>query len=234
MLRLAMHEEAAGSHALATLLAVALFSLVWLGLGSNIRKIAGRTANPPSFNPLLNAAHLGRFAGWALLGAATFGADAWTGGMLIATRTPAVGLVVVTFLQRRVLRPSPRLLAGWLLPTLGGLVLVCAGLIRYPPSDWAVRALEWLVAGCFAAQVLYALPLQIWEARRKPLGNLRWFQLALLANYACMLLYTLWVREERVQLLMRVAYGAVFIEQLVFVLQIEHAMGRRRASLREP
>lgn len=226
-----MPDQALGSQALASLLAVLLFALVWLGLATNIRKIAGRTANPPSFNPLLNAAHLGRFAGWVLLGAATFSVDPWTGAMLMATRTPAVGLVIVTFVQRRVLRPSPRLLARWLLPSLGGLLASCAALLFHEPSPLAVRALEGLVAGCFAVQAFYALPLQIWEARRKPLGNLRWFQLALLANYACMLLYAFWVRDARVQLLMRAAYGVVFLEQLLLVLQIERGVrARRRAA----
>jgi len=226
-----MPDHTLGSHALASLLAVALFALVWLGLATNIRKIAARTANPPSFSPLLNAAHLGRFAGWALLGAATFSVDPWTGAMLIATRTPAVGLVIVTFVQRRVLRPPARLLVRWLLPSLGGLLAACTALLVHTPPPPAVRALEGLVAACFAALACYALPLQIWEARRKPLGNLRWFQLALLANYACMLLYAFWVRDERVQLLMRAAYAVVFVEQLMLVLLIERAVrARRRAA----
>ena len=226
-----MPNQALGSHALASLLALLLFSLVWLGLATNIRKIAGRSANPPSFNPLLNAAHLGRFAGWALLGAATFASDPWTGAMLMATRGPAVGLVIVTFVQRSVLRPPPRLLARWLLPTLGGLVVACAALLVHSPPPAAVHALEALVASCFATQALYALPLQIWEARRKPLGNLRWFQLALLANYASMLIYAFWVQDQRVQVLMRVAYGVVFVEQLALVLQIERGVrARRRAA----
>jgi len=219
-----------GSHALASLLALALFTLVWLGLVKNIRSIARRGRHPPSFHPVLNAAHLGRFAGWALLGAATFRADPWTGAMLIATRAPAVLLVIVTFLQRRVLRPSPGLLARWLLPTAAGLFAACAGLIAFPAPAAGVRALEGLVAVCFAVLALYALPLQLWHARRKPLGNLRWFQLALLANYGCMLFYALWVREERVQLLMRLAYGVVFVEQGLLVLLIERAVHARRET----
>ena len=211
-------------HGSATFVAVALFVLVWLGLGTNIRKIARRSANPPSFHPVLNGAHIGRFAGWALLGAATLQVDPWTGGLLLGTRAPAVGLVLVTFLQRRTLRPSQGQLVAWLVPTLGSLVAVCAWLALVPPPDPALRLLQGFVLVCFAVQALYGLPVQIAAALRKPLGNLRWFQLALLANYGWMLIYAFWVQQAEVQLLMRAAYGVVFLEQALLVALIERGI----------
>jgi hypothetical protein len=195
----------------------------------NIRKIAGRTIHPPRFHPVLNAAHLGRFAGWALLGAATLQADPLTGLMLVVSRTPAVGLVLVTFLQRQTLRPSPGRLAAWLLPTLGPLVAACAALALVRPPPLLVGALQGFVAVCFAVLAGYGLPAQIAQAVRQPLGNLRWFQLALLVNYGWMLVYAFWVRQEGVQLLMRAAYAVVFVEQAMLVVLIERGIRARRA-----
>ncbi len=218
-------------HALASLLAVALFALVWLGLAAQVRKIAGRQAHPPSFSLVLTAAHLGRFGGWALIGAAIFHVDPWTGGMLMVTRTPAVALVLVTLLQRRVLRPSPGELLRWLALPLGALLAAGLGLLAAPGSAAIAVGLQAFVAACFAAQGFYALPRQIVMAWHEPLGNLRWFQLSLLANYAGMLVYASFVREEGAQLLMRAAYGVVLVEQAVLVILIERGVrAHRRAT----
>ena len=83
---------------------------------------------------------------------------------------------------------------------------------------------------CFAVQALYGLPVQIAAARRKPLGNLRWFQLALLSNYAWMLVYAFFVQEQGVQFLMRAAYSVVFVEQALLVALIECGIRARRRS----
>ncbi len=84
---------------------------------------------------------------------------------------------------------------------------------------------------CFAVQVAYALPLQIAMAWHKPLGNLRWFQLALLVNYAFCLVYSHFVKDDLVQLVMRAAYGAVFVEQCVLVFLIERGIRRRAVGV---
>ena len=179
---------------------------------------------------MLNAAHVGRFAGWALLGAATWHVDPWTGVMLVATRVPAVALVLVTFLQRRVLRPSPGAVAAWLAPTFLPVLGLCAALAWVAPPPAVVRALQVFVAACFAVLVFYALPGQIAQAARQPLGNLRWFQLALLLNYGWMTVYSVWVRQEGVELLMRSAYLVVFVEQALLVWLIERGVRAHRAG----
>ena len=222
-----------------SVLGVAVFGLVWGGLATNIVKISRRRRNPPSFNLVLNGTHLGRFAGWALVGAATLGVDPWTGWLLLITRVPGVALVAVTFLQRQQLRPSARLLIRTLVPLIGGLGLLCLGIAVVAPAtpinlDTPVAVLpaaspvayaaNLLVLLCFAVHVGYALPRQIAEAWRKPLGNLRWFQLALLVNYSFCLVYSLFVKDDLVQLVMRAAYGAVFVEQCVLVFLIERGV----------
>ena len=68
------------------------------------------------------------------------------------------------------------------------------------------------------------------KARRKPLGNLRWFQLSLLANYGYTLLYSFVVQDELIRSVMRGAYGLVFIEQAILVAMIERAIRRRNPS----
>ncbi|MBW2390113.1 MAG: hypothetical protein JRG89_17030 [Deltaproteobacteria bacterium] len=232
---------------LMAMVGVGVFGLVWLGLATSIRKIASRQHHPPSFNVVLNAAHLGRFAGWALVGAVVLRADFWTGFMLITTRIPAVALVAVTFLQRRELRPSRVRIARTLIPVVGGLVLLCA-LIGLSDADavtlpalWGIEipsgapvsyAANGLVLACFSIQILYALPQQIWQAREKPLGNLRWFQLSMLANYVYTLLYSSLVLDPLVRLVMRGAYSLVLIEQAILVVMIERAI-RQRNQLRK-
>ena len=63
---------------------------------------------------------------------------------------------------------------------------------------------------------------------RKPLGNLRWFQLALLANYAYAFVYASFVLDPLVELVMRVAYGIALLEQAIFVALIECGIRRLR------
>jgi hypothetical protein len=222
---------------------VGVFGLVWLGLATSIRKIASRQHHPPSFNVILNAAHLGRFAGWAMVGAVVLRDDFWTGFMLMTTRIPAVALVAVTFLQRRELRPSRARVVGTLTPIVALLLLVCGLIpladpavvalpelwgIEIPPAAPISYAANGFVLSCFAIQILYALPQQIWDARDQPLGNLRWFQLSLLANYGYTLLYAALVLDPLVRLVMRGAYGVVFIEQAILVIMIERAIRHRR------
>lgn len=224
------------------MLGVAVFGLVWLGLATSIRKISQREQHPPSFSLVLNAAHLGRFAGWAMVGAAALRADFWTGFMLLTTRVPAVALVAVTFLQRRELRPTRARIARTLIPAVGGLLLICGWIawregdpaivpvlfgIELPASTPAKYAANAFVLACFAIQIGYALPRQIWQARSKPLGNLRWFQLSLLANYGYTLLYSFIVQDALIRVVMRGAYSLVFIEQAILVVIIERAIRRR-------
>ncbi len=229
------------------MLGVGVFALVWAGLATSIRKISQRQHNPPSFNVVLNGAHLGRFAAWALVGAAAIGSDFWTGFMLITTRIPAVALVAVTFLQRRELRPSRERITRTLTPLIVGLFLLCGLIaacdveptafpnkwgIEFPPGTPVKYAANGLVVACFAVQILYALPRQLWEARKKPLGNLRWFQLSMLANYGYTLLYSFVVQDALVRVVMRSAYSLVFIEQALLVFLIERAIHRRNRGLK--
>jgi hypothetical protein len=225
---------------------VAIFCLVWAGLAINIAKIARRAKHPPSFHPLLGAAHIGRFAGWALVGAATLQEDLITGSLLLVTRVPAVGLVVVTFLQRSECRPSRSRILRWLVPSVGGLIVVCtlvavvgASLPRIaiggaasalPPATLLQYGLNAIVALCFAVQLFYGLPLQIAEAVHKPLGNLRWFQLALLANYAYAFVYASFVLDPLVELVMHLAYGIALVEQAILVALIERGVRELRRS----
>ncbi|MBW2725626.1 MAG: hypothetical protein JRE71_14685, partial [Deltaproteobacteria bacterium] len=153
----------------------------------------------------------------------------------------------VTFLQRRELRPSRVRITRTLIPVVGGLVLLCT-LIGLSDADavtlpalWGIEipsgapvsyAANGLVLACFSIQILYALPQQIWQAREKPLGNLRWFQLSMLANYAYTLLYSSLVLDPLVRLVMRGAYSLVLIEQAILVVMIERAI-RQRNQLRK-
>jgi hypothetical protein len=222
---------------------VGVFCVVWRGGATSIRKIASRQHHPPSFNVILNAAHLGRFAGWAMVGAVVLRDDFWTGFMLMTTRIPAVALVAVTFLQRRDLRPSRARVIGTLTPIVALLLLVCGLIpladpvvvalpelwgIEIPPATPISYAANGFVLSCFAIQILYALPQQIWDARDQPLGNLRWFQLSLLGNYGYTLLYASLVLDPLVRMVMRGAYGVVFIEQAILVIMIERAIRHRR------
>jgi hypothetical protein len=234
-------------HGLLSIAGFAVFGLVWAGLLTNILRIAGRQSNPPSFSLFLNGTHLGRFAGWALVGAAAFQVDPWTGALLMTTRIPGSLLVVVTFVQRKVLRPPPALLARTVVPVGLALLALCAALVTLPPGEKitlsfagtplppatpVAYALNGFVLLCFAVQVFIALPRQIHGAWHKPLGNLRWFQLGLLANYAFSLLYAGFVRDGLVQLAMRLAYGLVFVEQLALVFLIERGIrAYRRAQV---
>ena len=56
-------NESPQLQALIALVGVGVFSLVWIGLAASVRKISQRQHNAPSFNVLLNAAHMSRFAG---------------------------------------------------------------------------------------------------------------------------------------------------------------------------
>ncbi len=213
----------------------AAFLAVWAGLATQVIKIARRGVRPPRFHPLLQALHGGRFAGWAWTGAAALASDPITAGLLLSTRLPAVGLVAVTFLQRTTPRPD----VGRVVAVAGGSVAAAAGVA------WAVAALaegspaaapkielalSAFVLTCFAAQLLWALPLQIPAARRQPLGNLRWFQLALLASYGTTLIYSFSVRAEWIQSIMTLVYGLALVEQATLVFFIERGMRARRAG----
>lgn len=229
------------------LVGVGVFALVWLGLAASIRKISRRQHHPPSFNIILNAAHMGRFAGWAVVGAVAMRGDFWTGFMLMTTRIPAVALVAVTFLQRRHLRPSLRQILTVVVPTVGVLLVLC-GLVMLRDTGYAAvpvvfgvelpaatpveYAANLFVLACFAVQIVYALPTQIMEARVQPLGNLRWFQMSMLANYGFTLGYSFLVHDELIRMVMRSAYALVFVEQAVFVIMIERAI-RARARTSE-
>jgi len=241
-------DDVLGRDGLLTIGGVIAFSGVWFGLARNIADIARRARNPPTFHPLLHSAHLGRFAGWAGVGAATLRNDPWTGLLLLSTRLPATALVAVTFLQRRECRPALSRVVATLAPLLLGLSALCTGiywlegrlpvlrptgtLAFLPPATALQYALNGFVVACFAAQILYALPLQIRAALDKPLGNLRWFQLGLLFNYAYTLAYSARVEEALVGRVMAGAYGAALVEQAVLVLLIERGVRRHRATRR--
>ena len=211
----------------------ASFIAVWVGLATQVIKIARRGVRPPRFHPLLQALHGGRFAGWAWTGAAALAADPITAWLLIATRVPATGLVALTFLQRTTPRPS----AGRVAAAGGGSIALVAGVawviaaIGDERLDARIElALTVFVLTCFAAQLLWALPRQIAAARRQPLGNLRWFQLALLASYGTTLAYAFSVRAEWIQGIMLLVYGVAFVEQGMLVFFIERAMRAKRAG----
>ncbi len=212
----------------------AAFLAVWAGLATQVVKIVRRGVRPPRFHPVLQALHGGRFAGWAWTGAAAIASDPITAGLLLVTRLPAVGLVAVTFLQRTTPRPSAQRVGA----AAGGSVAVVAAIAGAiasldAGSGAAARielALSAFVLACFAAQLLWALPIQILAARRQPLGNLRWFQLALLISYGTTLLYAFSVRAEWIQWTMTLVYGLAFVEQAVLVFFIERGMRARRAG----
>jgi hypothetical protein len=243
-------NESPQLQALLALVGVGVFSLVWIGLAASVRKISQRQHNAPSFNVLLNAAHMSRFAGWAVVGAVALRGDFWTGFMLITTRVPAVALVAITFLQRKHLRPSLLQVLSVVLPTVGVLAFVCF-LVTLRDTEYAAvpvvfgialpaatpleYAANLFVLACFAVQIFYALPQQIAEARVQPLGKLRWFQLSMLANYGFTLGYSFWVQDELIRVVMRSAYSLVFIEQAIFVALIERAIrARRRTTETQP
>ena len=211
------------------------FLAVWAGLATQVVKIARRGVRPPQFHPLLQALHGGRFAGWAWTGAAALAADPITAWLLLATRVPATGLVALTFLQRTTPRPS----AGRVAAAGGGSVafvgVVAWGIAAAADQRPAVSprievALTAFVLTCFAAQLLWALPRQIAAARRQPLGNLRWFQLALLSSYGTTFAYAFSVRAEWIQWIMLGVYGVAFVEQGMLVLFIERGMRAKRAG----
>jgi uncharacterized membrane protein len=102
-----------------------------------------------------------------------------------------------------------------------------------PPATLLQYVLNALVVVCFAVQLGYALPRQIAQAVAKPLGNLRWFQLGLLSNYAYTFAYASFVQDALVGVVMRYAYALVFAEQLVLVAIIESGIRRRRRSRAE-
>ena len=217
---------------------------VWLGLVAQIRKIHARGERPPSFHPLLHGLHAGRFAGWAWTGAATLATDPITGWLLLTTRLPGVALVALTFLQRKTPRFSGRaaglVIGGSLLAVSGVAIWVMALNERLsrdamPGIGTPLElALSTFVLMCFAVQLLWALPRQIRAAWRQPLGNLRWFQAALLVNYGTHLLYASAVRAEWVQSTMIGVYGVAFAEQAILVFLIERGVRahRHRARIR--
>lgn len=209
---------------------------VWAGLATQIVKIARRGGRPPGFHPFLQALHGGRFAGWAWTGAAAFSSDPITAWLLLATRVPVVGLVAVTFLQRTAPRPSWRKIvvaAGGAIVGVAGIAWAIAkGMAAAPDATANVElALSAFVLVCFAVQLLWALPQQILAARRQPLGNLRWFQLALLVSYGTTLLYAFSVRAEWIQSIMIGVYGLAFVEQAVLVVLIERGMRARALGI---
>lgn len=208
---------------------------VWAGLATQILKIARRGVQPPRFHPLLQSLHLGRFAGWAWTGAAAVAVDPITAGLLISTRLPAVALVAMTFLQRSTPRPATGRVLTTVFASLGFVVgigfAVFRAVDRYPAyTDAIEKGLSAFVLTCFAAQLLWALPRQIVSARRQPLGNLRWFQMALASSYGTTFLYAFAVRAEWIQWIMIGVYGIAFIEQALLVFFIERGIRARRAS----
>ena len=222
---------------LATLCGVS-FVGVWLGLATQVRKIYARGAQPPSFHPLLHGLHAGRFAGWAWTGAAALGTDPITGWLLLTTRLPGVALVALTFLQRRTPRFNGRdaaVVIGLSVALVSGIAIWVLRLnaqmtaAAMPGAGTGLElALSTFVLMCFAVQLLWALPQQIRAAWRRPLGNLRWFQAALLVSYATTLLYSSVVRAEWVQSTMVGVYGLAFVEQAILVFLIERGVRAHR------
>ena len=220
----------------------ASFVGVWLGLATQVRKIYARGARPPSFHPLLHALHAGRFAGWAWTGAAALATDPITGWLLLSTRLPGVALVALTFLQRRTPRFTGRdaaVVIGVSIAVVSGIAVGVRALNDRMASDampGVGTALELtlstFVLMCFAVQLFWALPLQIRAAWHQPLGNLRWFQVALLVSYGTTLLYSSVVRAEWVQSTMVGVYGLAFVEQAILVFLIERGVRahRRRSA----
>jgi hypothetical protein len=222
-----------GQTILAALSALA-FAGVWAGLGAQVLKIARRGRQPPRFSRLLQSLHAGRFASWAWSGAAVLGADPTTGWLLLATRIPAVGLVAVTFLQRTTPRPPALQITG----TVGAATAIVGAVAwaialsveRWPETSPGIeRVLTGLVFVCFGVQLLWALPQQILAARRQPLGNLRWFQMALAVSYGSMFLYAFVVRADWIQRIMIGIYGLAFLEQVLLVFLIERGVRSHRS-----
>ena len=226
---------------LATLAGVS-FVGVWVGLATQVRKIHARGARPPSFHPLLHALHAGRFAGWAWTGAAALGSDPVTGWLLLLTRLPAIALVALTFLQRRTPRFRLRDAAWVILVSVGAVAGISVWVLQVnrrlaeemmPGLQTGLEvALSTFVLMCFAAQLLWALPQQIRAAWRQPLGNLRWFQFALLVSYATTLVYASFVRAEWIQSTMVAVYGLAFVEQAILVFLIERGVRARERARR--
>jgi hypothetical protein len=222
-----------GQTILAALSALA-FAGVWAGMGAQVLKIARRGRQPPRFSRLVQSLHAGRFASWAWSGAAVLGADPMTGWLLLATRIPAVGLVAVTFLQRTTPRPPALQITG----TVGAATAIVGAVAwaialsveRWPETSPGIeRGLTGLVFVCFGVQLLWALPQQILAARRQPLGNLRWFQMALAVSYGSMFLYAFVVRADWIQRIMIGIYGLAFLEQVVLVFLIERGVRSHRS-----
>jgi hypothetical protein len=207
------------------------FAGVWAGLTTQVVKIARRGRQPPRFSRLLQALHAGRFAGWAWSGAAVLGTDPVTGWLLLGTRIPAVALVALTFVQRTTPRPS-----RWVIVRTAGIATAIVGAIAFaiamatatPAMSAGIeRALTLLLLVCFAVQLLWALPQQVLSAHRQPLGNLRWFQMALAVSYGTMFLYAFVVRADWMQRIMIGIYGLAFLEQLALVFLIERGIRSR-------
>jgi hypothetical protein len=218
---------------LAALSALA-FAGVWGGLASQVVKIARRGRQPPRFGALLQALHAGRFASWAWSGAAVLGSDPITGWLLLGTRIPAVALVALTFVQRTTPRPSAWVIvrtAGVATAIVGAVALaIAASATRWPEGSASIeRALTVLVLVCFAVQLFWALPRQVLSAYRQPLGNLRWFQMALAVSYGTMFLYAFVVRADWIQRIMIGIYGLAFLEQVALVFLIERGIRSRRS-----
>jgi hypothetical protein len=208
---------------------------VWAGLSTQIIKIARRGVQPPRFHPLLQSLHVGRFAGWAWTGAAAIPVDPITAGLLISTRLPAVALVAMTFLQRSTPRPAPARVAAAVLGSLafvGGVGFAVYAVIEQFPgySEPIEKALTAFVLTCFATQLLWALPQQILAARHQPLGNLRWFQMALASSYGMTFLYAFAVQAEWIQWIMIGVYGLAFVEQVLLVYFIERGVRAMRLA----
>lgn len=210
------------------------FAGVWAGLAAQVVKIARRGRQPPRFSRLLQSLHAGRFAGWAWSGAAVLGTDPVTGWLLLGTRIPAVALVALTFVQRTTPRPST-----WVIVRTASVATAIVGAVafaiaistgRWPGGSAAIeRALTLLLLVCFAVQLLWALPRQVVSAHRQPLGNLRWFQMALAVSYGTMFLYAFVVRADWMQRIMIGIYGLAFLEQLALVFLIERGIRSRRS-----